>query len=71
MTIHLQESPYLSNFYFTVIKHHDLGNLEKRAFDLGFMFSDFESMTLMVGSMVAGRHGTGAIAENLNPYPHV
>lgn len=71
MIIHVQESPYLSNFSFTVIKHHDLGNLEKKAFDLGFMFSEAESMTLMVGSMVAGRHGTGAIAENLNPYPHV
>lgn len=71
MTIHVQELPYLRNFYFTVIKHHDLGNLEKKAFDLGLTFSEAESVTLMVGSIVASGHGTGAIAENLNPYPHI
>lgn len=64
MFLQCTDSHWLSCFSVALTKHHDQGESLCRA------YSSRQSSWPLAGNMATGsRHDTGAVAENLDPYP--
>jgi hypothetical protein len=65
-----RHSDCISYFPTAVKRHHDQGNFLKEEFIGTHSSRGLESVTIMAVSLApGGRHGTGAVAESLLPYP--